>query len=424
LEIVYCGGCGKALREDDFSRGQARVLDNRPWCAECRPPDKKPITSAIPAAGARKSGSSAKHPRVSSGTVRREAPAAGSNRGLFIGLGIAGAGLLLLLAYMASGGGTPPSVTLPPPRRTPDPLPPNPASADAERLLKELEALASLSPADRILARCEEIRSKMRGTPQEKRFQEIELAAIDQKKTRDQEGRLTRELEELRKLIDEDPRFAKYDDVIRRFKAVKTAAGSRSAEVDRRLAEYEKSRKESPHQKHLGPFPTDDEGFIRNWLVLGVFPNDKDKGIDTDFLGGESLHDPVDGMSVGKLKWGAFASVEAKIDFFKVPSLDIKRPKDNVVAYAACLVQVPIDVAAEFRLGSDDGAALWVYGTQVGKVHAARKLAPDTDRYAVPLPAGVHRVLLKVEQHSKDFEFVLRVVGPDGQRVGSLRVWN
>jgi hypothetical protein len=158
--------------------------------------------------------------------------------------------------------------------------------------------------------------------------------------------------------------------------------------------------------------------------VLGVFPNDKDKGIDTDFLGGESLHDPVDGMVVGKLKWGAFASTEAKIDFFKVPSLGIKKPTDNVVAYAACLVQVPNDVAAEFRLGSDDGGALWVYGTQVGKVHAPRKMTPDSDRYAVPLPAGVHRVLLKVEQHSKDFEFVLRVVGPDGQRVPTLRVWN
>ena len=60
MEIVYCGGCGKALREDDFSRGQARFLDNRPWCAECRPPDKNPIS----APSGRKSGSSAKHPRV------------------------------------------------------------------------------------------------------------------------------------------------------------------------------------------------------------------------------------------------------------------------------------------------------------------------------------------------------------------------
>ena len=36
-EIVYCEGCGNSLREDDFDRGKARLLDNRPFCTECRP---------------------------------------------------------------------------------------------------------------------------------------------------------------------------------------------------------------------------------------------------------------------------------------------------------------------------------------------------------------------------------------------------
>ena len=31
MEIVYCGGCGKALLKDEFTKGQARFLDNRPW---------------------------------------------------------------------------------------------------------------------------------------------------------------------------------------------------------------------------------------------------------------------------------------------------------------------------------------------------------------------------------------------------------
>jgi hypothetical protein len=36
-QIVYCEGCGHNLREDDFERGRARMLDNKPFCTECRP---------------------------------------------------------------------------------------------------------------------------------------------------------------------------------------------------------------------------------------------------------------------------------------------------------------------------------------------------------------------------------------------------
>src|SRR6185295_7880521 len=42
-EIVYCGDCGKSLREDDFSKGKAQHLDHQPYCTEC-----KPLTSAPP----------------------------------------------------------------------------------------------------------------------------------------------------------------------------------------------------------------------------------------------------------------------------------------------------------------------------------------------------------------------------------------
>ena len=125
MEIVYCGGCGKVLREDDFSKGLAQTLDNRPWCAECRPPDKKPITSAIPAQGGRKSSSSAKHPRVTPAMLRDNAPPPSSSKGLLVGLGVAGAAILLVVAFLASNGSpTPPPVDPPVVRRPPVTRPP------------------------------------------------------------------------------------------------------------------------------------------------------------------------------------------------------------------------------------------------------------------------------------------------------------
>jgi hypothetical protein len=340
---------------------------------------------------------------------------------MMIGAVVVAAGLLLLIAFLSSGGRPAPATVDPsPPRRAPLPPAAFPPSEDAERLLKDLESFASLAPADKILARCEELRAKFRGTPQARQFQAIEAAASLQKR----EMQLSRELEALQRIIDEDPKFDRFEEVVRRLKASKAIAGPRAAEVDRRLAEYETLHRSSPHEKHLGPFAPDDQGFVRNWLVLGVFPNEKDQGLEIDFLKGEATHDAVAGLAVGGAKWTSYGSEGLKIDFYAVPSLGIKRPTDNIVAYAACLVQVSADVAAEFRLGSDDGGALWVDGRQVGKVHRARALKVDEDRYAVFLTPGLHRVLVKVENHARNFEFALRIVGPDGGRIPSLRVWN
>src|SRR5215204_2507207 len=45
--IVYCQTCGKNLREEDFDRGRAFKIDNRPYCADCRPavPEPEPVPS-------------------------------------------------------------------------------------------------------------------------------------------------------------------------------------------------------------------------------------------------------------------------------------------------------------------------------------------------------------------------------------------
>jgi hypothetical protein len=419
MEIVYCGGCGKLLRRDDFDRGLARFLDNRPWCVDCKPPDRDPI----PTAPVRKQGSSAKHPRVPIGTARRES-GPGSSKAALVGLAVAVAAILLLFLVFSRGSSPPPpppppgdKVRLNPPR---DP----PASAEAVRLLAELESFASLAPPEKILARCEELSPKFRGTVQEKRFREIETAAMDQKRARERETQVARELETIRKMIDEDPRFTRFDEIVKRLKSVREMAGPRGAEIDRRLADYQKERRESPVDKHAGPFAEDEQGFIRNWLVLGVFPNENDKGIDADFLKTESTHEPAADLAVGKLQWAAHQSPEARIDFFRVSHLKIKKPKDNVVAYAACLVQTSETVAAEFRMGSDDGGALWVDGVQVGKNHKKRALLVDEDRYAVPLNPGVHRVLVKVENHGGDFEFVLRILSAEGRPLPGLKIWN
>ncbi|MEK7717500.1 MAG: hypothetical protein AAB322_07110, partial [Pseudomonadota bacterium] len=72
-EIVYCEGCKISLREVDFERGKAQEIDNRPWCATCKPlppPSKSssPRVHAIP----NKSSTA----RLPAATPRRPVPAA------------------------------------------------------------------------------------------------------------------------------------------------------------------------------------------------------------------------------------------------------------------------------------------------------------------------------------------------------------
>ena len=423
MEIVYCGGCGKVLRRDDFDRGLARTLDNRPWCSECKPPEKDPIP-ATSSSSRRQQGSTAKHPRISVGTTRRETASPGISRNALIGMGVVVVVLILLAALVAGNSSTYPSPVVEKATRGNGEVDRTVGlREEAQRLLRDLESLASLAPPDKVLARCDEIRPKFARLPEEKRFLEIQNAAKEQKRVREQEGQLTKELEALRKLIDEDSRFAKYDEVVRRLKALRDIAGARLGEIDRRLADYQKERKDAPFEKHAGPFSEDEQGFIRNWLVLGVFPNDNDKGIDVDFLKTEASHEPVADLVVDNRKWAAHDSPDWKVDFYRVSHLKIKKPKENVVAYGACLIQFSGFVASDFRFGSDDGGALWLDGKSIGKNHKKRALLMDEDRYAVPLEPGVHRILVKVENHGGNFEFALRILSPEGKPLPGLKIW-
>src|SRR5689334_9943265 len=109
MEIVYCGGCGKALRGDDFDRGRAVILDNRPWCFECRPPDKTPISLPGASPEARNPGSSARH-RIVVGTGRHQAIRPTTNKTLVVTLGVAAVVVVAIVLAVAGSSSPPPTV--------------------------------------------------------------------------------------------------------------------------------------------------------------------------------------------------------------------------------------------------------------------------------------------------------------------------
>src|SRR5688572_19882932 len=144
--IVYCQGCGKSLREEEFDRRQAHVVENRPYCAACRPLEAE----APPAAPPKKAAAPVLRPGSS---TRGLPPVARTARppktGLYVGAGLAAAALLLLVVFLASGPGSasePSRSSVETPRSQPASAPPA-RTADPEALAAlERTAASSTDP--------------------------------------------------------------------------------------------------------------------------------------------------------------------------------------------------------------------------------------------------------------------------------------
>jgi hypothetical protein len=195
-----------------------------------------------------------------------------------------------------------------------------------------------------------------------------------------------------------------------------------------------------PAAKLAGPFAPDAEGFFRNWLVVGPFPNPggrpqgeadavpKCKGFDEDFLKGEAAYVAEAGKAValagGKsLAWKAVKSDADLVDFLQLTGIDMGGG-ENIVAYAFCWVEVEQDVDAQVRVGSDDGYKLWIDGQLVKALHEHRGAEQDQETHKVKLAKGKHPLLIKVDTDWGQFAFYLRILGPDGKKIAGLKLWN
>jgi hypothetical protein len=119
---------------------------------------------------------------------------------------------------------------------------PNPVEnlASAQALV-DLEQLAA-SPAEplEILIRCEEIKSIVRGTPQEAKWKVIQGQATVAKKVKDADQSVTLGLEQVRSLRKYDVRYARQAEIEQLLARVKAMGGPRQAEVQAAIEDYAK----------------------------------------------------------------------------------------------------------------------------------------------------------------------------------------
>jgi hypothetical protein len=194
--------------------------------------------------------------------------------------------------------------------------------------------------------------------------------------------------------------------------------------------------------KLSGPYALDTDGFIKNWLIVGPFPNPGErpdnKGYGIDYLkdyGGEAGHTPAAGLEIATggakegekrpVTWQAYAGTDSTINFFDVPHLKLEDQQDDILTYSACWVESEKDQEVEVRVGSDDGYKLWIDHKHIKNVHEYRAVDTDQETYTLQLAAGKKTLLLiKVDQDWGGYCFMLRLVTKDGKKAPGIKVWN
>lgn len=144
--------------------------------------------------------------------------------------------------------------------------------------------------------------------------------------------------------------------------------------------------------------------FIKEWLVCGPFPYEKDQTIRTDFLqeqGGESGIVPAPGLTHksssvlgGTVTWQrSKADDSGKLDFKKY-----LHPNQKNVAYAAVFIQCDKKIPALLKIGSNDRVKVWLNGKLIHFYPRPRASGPDADQILVALQKGKNLLLAKVDQ--------------------------
>jgi len=224
-EIVYCEGCGNSLREDDFTRGRARMIDNRPYCTTCKPylegeqepPPKRPSSGRIAAQPAPRKNPTGSIPIVPG--ARRPGPAAPkASNPLPIIAGAGGVLLLLLIVAVTQKG------TKRPPPAEPPPAPPIeiPAHRPAADLPPRDPPPRDPAPPPR--------RDAAPVSPTAKSSDPLVAPSAAEK--------LEAFLLQIHQRIQEDGRKERTEEILRMFSAAAKTAGPRLSEVEKLKSDY------------------------------------------------------------------------------------------------------------------------------------------------------------------------------------------
>ena len=168
----------------------------------------------------------------------------------------------------------------------------------------------------------------------------------------------------------------------------------------------------------------DDEGFIRNWLILAPLPLEGGgaEDIDKSQLKDEASIQPKEG---DKHKAGdkeiAWKAVKTTDYFFDVCEI-IGAPGETGIAYAVAYVVSPEEMKdVDVAMGSNDQGRLYINGKEAIKTLEGRTLDKDQDTAKTTLKKGVNVIVFKVINESNNWQGAVRFKKGD-QPIKNLKV--
>ena len=154
------------------------------------------------------------------------------------------------------------------------------------------------------------------------------------------------------------------------------------------------------------------------WQLIGPFPQTDLKGHDTvyepehDYLAGKEPAPSYRSAAGPVLTWktvtGTFHSPLAKFGFVDLAEhLGRDEPPTNAVAYAFARIHSEKNLATVLRVYSDDGEKVWVNRCLVTKFGGDRDIEQGSESAVVNFHAGWNTLLVKIEQHTGGWGFII-----------------
>jgi len=171
----------------------------------------------------------------------------------------------------------------------------------------------------------------------------------------------------------------------------------------------------------------DDEGFIRNWLVLAPISIDEGSGaqeLDKQQIKDEGKVRPKAGekhkFGAKEVAWTAHKTADFYIDFKE--SFD-KAAGEDVVGYAVAYVWAEAEMKdVKLKIGSNDEAKAYLNGKEVIKFEETRTLEKDQNEATVTLNKGENVLVLKVINEKNNWQGCARFTDKGGIGIKTLKI--
>ncbi|MBU0638523.1 MAG: hypothetical protein KKB50_06635 [Planctomycetes bacterium] len=159
--------------------------------------------------------------------------------------------------------------------------------------------------------------------------------------------------------------------------------------------------------------------YIRSWLLNGFHQDSApnfSNFLSTNYLGtDEATLNPQEGEQAGGQTWTHFASGGDFVDLGQHCG-----NADYGVCYASARVQADAEKTCQLWLGYDDGARVWLNGSEILYHHRYGGYQADMRKLDLTLTPGENRLLLKISEYSGSHGFGARFCYADGSGVQGL----